>query len=259
MSDTIVVTKELGVQKIVLSRPNSYNAFNREMALALQDALSAATIDKDVRSILITGEGKAFSSGQDLHEAIDPKGPGLDRILAEHFNPLIRQMRALPKPIVMAVNGIAAGAGANIALAGDVIVASERASFVQAFSKIGLVPDSGGSYILPRLVGFAKASAWMMLADNVNAKDAERAGLIYKVFPAQEMLVEALKVARHLATQPTLAYAGIKEALNKSLFSGLDDQLELEREQQNAMGETLDHKEGVAAFMEKRPPNFKGK
>ncbi len=185
-----------GVMCLTLNRPSTYNAFNREMALTLQDLLDQGAEDEDVRAILLTGEGKAFCSGQDLSEAIDPEGPGLDRILSEHYNPLVRKMRALPKPIVVAVNGVAAGAGANLALAGDVVVAAENASFIQAFSKIGLIPDTGGTLTLPRLVGPAKASAWMMLGDKISGTEAERAGMIYKAFPAEDLQVRGLEACR---------------------------------------------------------------
>jgi 2-(1,2-epoxy-1,2-dihydrophenyl)acetyl-CoA isomerase len=248
-----------GVMCLALNRPSTYNAFNREMALTLQELLDQGAEDEDVRAILLTGEGKAFCSGQDLSEAIDPEGPGLDRILSEHYNPLVRKMRTLPKPIVVAVNGVAAGAGANLALAGDVVVAAENASFIQAFSKIGLIPDTGGTLTLPRLVGPAKASAWMMLGDKISGTEAERAGMIYKAFPAEDLQVEALKLADQLAQMPTRAFALTKQALNASTYAGLDAQLELERQLQNEAGQTQDFKEGVSAFLEKRPPQFSGK
>lgn len=245
--------------RIVLNRPETFNAFNREMALALQELLDSAAEDEDIRAVLLTGEGRAFCSGQDLTEAIDPEGPGLDRILSEHYNPIVRKMRALPKPIVVAVNGVAAGAGANLALAGDVVVASENANFIQAFSKIGLIPDTGGTLTLPRLVGPAKASAWMMLGDKVSAAEAERSGMIYKVFPADSLEAEAQKLAETLAESPTQAFALTKQALNASTYAGLDAQLELERRLQNEAGATQDFKEGVSAFLEKRPAVYTGK
>lgn len=248
-----------GVMRIVLNRPETFNAFNREMALALQELLDSAAEDEDIRAVLLTGEGRAFCSGQDLTEAIDPEGPGLDRILSEHYNPIVRKMRALPKPIVVAVNGVAAGAGANLALAGDVVVASENANFIQAFSKIGLIPDTGGTLTLPRLVGPAKASAWMMLGDKVSAAEAERSGMIYKVFPADSLEAEAQKLAETLAESPTQAFALTKQALNASTYAGLDAQLELERRLQNEAGATQDFKEGVSAFLEKRPAVYTGK
>tara|TARA_B100000497_G_C7624978_1_gene375568 strand:- start:175 stop:954 length:780 start_codon:yes stop_codon:yes gene_type:complete len=258
MSETITVKINSGVETIVLNRPDSYNAFNREMALALQKAIDEGASNNTVRAILITGKGKAFSSGQDLKEATDPEGPGLNRILLEHFNPIIRKIRKTPKPVVVAVNGIAAGAGANLALVGDVVIASESASFVQAFSKIGLIPDSGGTLTLPRLVGFAKASAWMITAEKIGAQEALASGMIYKVFPDDKFYDKALEITESLAKKPTRAFAGIKEAINKSTFYGLDEQLEAERAFQVEMGETHDFKEGVSAFIEKRNPKFKG-
>ncbi|MFM1884250.1 MAG: hypothetical protein RL168_434 [Bacteroidota bacterium] len=250
---------ENGVLRIALNRPTSYNAFNREMALALQSLLDAAEANDQVRAILLTGEGKAFCSGQDLGEAIDPAGPGLDRILNEHYNPLVLKMRRVLKPIVVAVNGVAAGAGANLALAGDIVVASENATFIQAFSKIGLIPDTGGTLTLPRLVGPAKALAWMLLGDKVSAQEAERSGMIYKVFSPETFLEEAWKLAESLAQAPTQAFALTKQAVNASTFAGLEEQLELERALQNQAGATHDFKEGVAAFLEKRAPRFTGK
>ena len=246
------------VLRIALNRPEVFNAFHRGMALELQDALREANGNPKVRCILLTGEGRAFCSGQDLGEAIDPNGPGLDRILREHYNPLVLLIRSLRKPVVVAVNGVAAGAGVNLALAGDIVIAAESAKFIQAFSKIGLIPDSGGTLSLPRLVGFAKASAWMMLADSVSAAEAERQGLIYRVVADEALVQESIAVAQQLAAMPTEALALTKEALNATVFHGLAEQLELERALQNRAAATADYTEGVAAFLEKRPPNFKG-
>lgn len=181
----ILTEHRSGVMQITLNRPEVYNSFNRTMALQMQASLNEAAANESVRAVVITGSGKAFCAGQDLAEAIDPEGPGLERILAEHYNPIIQQIVALPKPVVALVNGVAAGAGANIALACDVVIAHEQASFIQAFSKIGLIPDSGGTYFLPRLIGAQKALALMMTGDKVSAKEAEALNMIYKAVEAE--------------------------------------------------------------------------
>jgi 2-(1,2-epoxy-1,2-dihydrophenyl)acetyl-CoA isomerase len=242
---------------ITLNRPEKYNAFNREMALLVQQKLEDCK-SKEVRCVYITGAGKAFSSGQDLEEVVDPNGPDITKILGEHYNPIIRQIRRLEKPVVAAVNGVAAGAGANIALCCDVVVASESASFLQAFSKIGLIPDSGGTYILPRLIGWQKASALMMLGDNVPAQEAERMGMLYKVFPDDLFEQEAVNIAITLAHMPTKGLALTKQILNNSMINNYDDQLHDEELFQHRAGNTQDYQEGVQAFLQKRKPNFKG-
>jgi 2-(1,2-epoxy-1,2-dihydrophenyl)acetyl-CoA isomerase len=242
---------------ITLNRPDKYNAFNREMALLMQEKLEACK-SKDIRCVYITGAGKAFSSGQDLEEVVDPNGPDTTKILAEHYNPIIRQIRKLEKPVVAAVNGVAAGAGANIALCCDVVVASQSASFLQAFSKIGLIPDSGGTYILPRLIGWQKASALMMLGEKVPAQDAERMGMIYKVFDDNSFAEESLNIATNLATMPTKGLALTKQVLDISLNNDYEEQLHDEEIFQERAGQTSDYKEGVQAFLEKRKPKFKG-
>jgi 2-(1,2-epoxy-1,2-dihydrophenyl)acetyl-CoA isomerase len=242
---------------ITLNRPEKYNAFNREMALLMQEKLAACR-DASIRCVLITGSGKAFSAGQDLDEVADPNGPKVFRILSEHYNPIIRAIRKLEKPVVAAVNGVAAGAGANIALCCDIVVASKSASFIQAFSKIGLIPDSGGTYFLPRLIGWAKASALTMLGDKVPAEEAERIGMIYKFFPDERFAEEYKKLADHLASMPTKGLALTKLALNNSFISNYDDQLHDEEILQERAGRTKDYKEGVQAFLEKRNPEFKG-
>ena len=248
-----------GVCLLTLQRPDKYNAFNRELSMELQSALSSAHSNEDVRAIVLTGAGKAFCSGQDLGEAIDPQGVGLDRILSEHYNPLVRLMRSVMKPIVVAVNGVAAGAGANLALTGDIVLASEHATFIQAFANIGLVPDTGGTWTLPRLVGPGRASAWMMLGDKISAQEAQQAGMIYRVCPADRLQDEAMQIALRLAQAPTKAFALTKQALNASVFAGLDAQLELERALKNQAGASHDFAEGVQAFLEKRRPVFTGK
>jgi 2-(1,2-epoxy-1,2-dihydrophenyl)acetyl-CoA isomerase len=242
---------------ITLNRPEKYNAINREMALLIQEKLEECK-SKEVRCVYITGAGKAFSSGQDLEEVVDPNGPDITKILGEHYNPIIRQIRRLEKPVVAAINGVAAGAGANIALCCDVVVASESASFLQAFSKIGLIPDSGGTYILPRLIGWQKASALMMLGDKVSAQEAERMGMLYKVFPDDVFQQEAVNIAITLAHMPTKGLALTKQILNNSMINNYDDQLHDEELFQHRAGSTHDYKEGVQAFLQKRKPNFKG-
>ena len=256
MSSVLFEVKEsIGV--ITLNRPEKYNAFNREMALTLQQKLDECK-KPHVRCVYITGQGKAFSSGQDLEEVIDPDGPKIETILGEHYNPIIRQLRKLEKPVVAAVNGVAAGAGANIALACDIILASTEASFIQAFSKIGLVPDSGGTYMLPRLIGWQKATALMMLGEKINAEEAERMGMIFRVFEEHHFAEEAWKIAVTLSQMPTKGLAYTKQLLNNSMFNNYEDQLHDEELFQQKAGQTLDYAEGVKAFLEKRKGMFRG-
>jgi 2-(1,2-epoxy-1,2-dihydrophenyl)acetyl-CoA isomerase len=244
---------------IRLNRPDVFNSFNRQMALECQSALDDFAANPAVRAIVITGNGKAFCAGQDLKEVTDPdNNPGFMTILEEHYNPIIRRIRTIEKPIVAAVNGVAAGAGANIALACDIILASENASFIQAFSKIGLIPDSAGTFFLPRLIGFQKASALAMLGDKVSATEAERIGMIYQVFPADEFEAAYLQIAHKLSEMPTLALGLTKRLLNQSLTNDLEAQLSAESDLQIQAGSSNDYKEGVTAFVEKRKPEFKG-
>ena len=226
--------------------------------MQLQAILDDCEKNKEVRAILLTGEGKAFCAGQDLQEITDPNGPELSAIVREHYNPIIERIRNIEKPIVCAVNGVAAGAGANIALACDITIAGKSVAFIQAFSKIGLIPDSGGTFFLPRIIGMQKATALMMLADKVMAADAEKMGMIYKVCADESLMEETLKVAKKLASLPTIGLGLTKRALNKSMINDLTAQLALEDELQTAAGKTYDYNEGVAAFLEKRRPNFKG-
>ena len=249
---------ESGVGIIRLNRPEVFNSFNREMAIAFQDILDVFEEMRAVRAIYITGVGKAFCAGQDLVEATDAKGPKLQTIVRQHYNPIIERLRNIEKPIVSAVNGVAAGAGANIALACDICVATESASFIQAFSKIGLIPDSGGTFILPRLIGMQKATALMMLGDKVSAKDAEQMGMIYKWFADATFAEDSFNLAKTLASMPTRGLGLTKKALNLSTISDLSAQLETEEEFQTIAGSTYDYNEGVAAFLEKRKPVFKG-
>lgn len=258
MSSFIQFEISNGVGVITLNRADKYNSFVREMALALQDALKSCEADKTVRAVLLTGKGKAFCAGQDLAEAIDPEGPELTKIVSEHYNPVIEQIRALNKPVVCAVNGVAAGAGANIALACDITIAANSASFIQAFSKIGLIPDSGGTYFLPRIIGMQKAAALMMLGDKVMAPEAAQIGMIYQAVADEELMSAATKIAGKLAQMPTYGIALTKQALNQAYNNSLTQQLALEDELQTKAGKSYDYNEGVSAFLEKRKPEFKG-
>ena len=214
----------------------------------------------DVRAIVLTGNGKAFCAGQDLKEVTDHDlNPGFKKILEEHYNPIISRIRTIEKPIIAAVNGVAAGAGANIALACDVVIADEKASFIQAFSLIGLIPDSAGTFFLPRLIGFQKASALAMLGDKVSAQEAERIGMIYRYVPSEEFENTIDAIAAKMANLPTKALGLIKTTFNKSLTNNLQEQLALESKNQIEAAGSDDYAEGVAAFIEKRKPEFKGK
>jgi len=254
----ILFTIEGGIATITLNRPDKLNPFNRDMALLLQQKLDECASLHTIRCVYITGAGKGFCAGQDLDEVVDPNGPGMQRILGEHYNPIITRIRNLPKPVVAAVNGVAAGAGANIALACDIVVAAQSASFIQAFSKLGLIPDSGGTFMLPRLIGWQKASAIMMLGDKIPATQAEQMGMIYKVFPDEDFAAESKKIAVFLSQMPTKGLAYTKHALNYSITNNLEQQLLLEDEFQQKAANTYDFKEGIDAFLAKRIPQFKG-
>lgn len=246
-----------GVATIRLNRPDKLNSFDRELSQEVIQALDACTADKSVRAVLITGEGRAFSAGQDLAEAIAP-GTKISDILTTQYNPIVRRIRALPKPVVAAVNGVAAGAGANIAYACDLTLAAESANFIQSFINIGLIPDSGGTFTLPRLVGMQRAFGQMILAPKVSAREAEALGMIWKAVPDAELMNEATALAKKLAAMPTKAIALTKEALNRGTSASLDEQLEAENELQTVAGESYDYNEGVKAFLEKRKPVYKG-
>ena len=255
----IIKTIVNGVCTLKLNRPEVFNSFNRSMAMQLQKALDECELNDEVRAIVITGEGKAFCAGQDLGEAVDPEGPELRTIVKEHYNPIILRIRSIEKPIIAAVNGVAAGAGANIALACDLTIAKKSASFIQAFSKIGLIPDSGGTFFLPKIIGFQKALGLMMTGDKLTADQAEQMNLIYKVVE-DETFEETYKIfAETLAAMPTRGLGLTKKAVNASWTNDLNSQLDLEEELQTEAGETYDFREGVNAFLEKRKPEFKGK
>ena len=253
----IIYTVAEGVATITLNRPDKLNSFDREMALETIEALDQAREDAAVRAILLTGEGRAFSAGQDLAEAIAP-GTRIEEIITVQYNPIVRRLRALPKPVVCAVNGVAAGAGANIAYACDLTLAAESAVFIQSFIQIGLIPDSGGTFTLPRLVGMQRAFGQMILAPKVSAKEAEAQGMIWKAVPDAELMNEATTLAKKLAVMPTKAIALTKDALNRSTFNNLDDQLDVENELQTVAGNSHDYQEGVQAFLEKRKPVYRG-
>lgn len=257
---SITLKIENNVAFLALNRPDVFNSFNREMALNLQQKLDDCEKNKDVRAIVLTGNGKAFCAGQDLKEVTSPElNPGFKAILEEHYNPIIERIRAIEKPIIGAVNGVAAGAGANIALACDIVVANEKASFIQAFSKIGLIPDSAGTFFLPRLIGFQKASALMMTGDKVDAIEAERIGMIYKYFSEDTFEEEVTKLAVKMAKMPTKGLGLTKRVLNASLVNNLNEQLALESKYQIEAAQTEDYSEGVSSFVEKRKANFIGK
>lgn len=258
-NNSIELKIENKVARITLNRPEVFNSFNREMALKLQETFNECETNNDVRAIVLTGNGKAFCAGQDLKEVTDPElNPGFKKILEEHYNPIITRIRTIKKPVIAAVNGVAAGAGANIALACDIVVAHEKVSFIQAFSLIGLVPDSGGTFFLPRLIGFQKALALAMLGDKISSEEAEKMGMIYKSVPLDTFEETVNKLAIKMANMPTKALGMIKELFNQSMTNDLEAQLALESKLQIEAAQSNDYAEGVAAFIEKRKPEFKG-
>lgn len=257
MNTSVLFEVKNNIGFITLNRPDKLNSFNREMALSFQQKLDECK-NNEIRCVYITGMGKGFCAGQDLAEVADPNGPGFNIILAEHYNPIVTRIRDLEKPVVAAVNGVAAGAGANLALCCDIVVAAASASFIQAFSKIGLVPDTGGTFFLPRLIGWQKASAIMMLGDKISAEQAEQWGMIYKCFSDEEFSSLSLELANVLSKMPTVGLALTKKALQWSVSHTLFEQLQNEDKLQQRAADTHDFKEGMKSFLEKRQPNFKG-
>jgi 2-(1,2-epoxy-1,2-dihydrophenyl)acetyl-CoA isomerase len=257
MSSIIFEIKD-NIAFITLNRPGNLNSFDKEMALTLQTRLDECASLHEVRAVLITGAGRAFSAGQDLAEISGDNAPGMDMILGERYNPIVTRIRNLPKPVVAAVNGVAAGAGANIALCCDIVLATRSASFIQAFSRLGLIPDSGGTWFLPRLVGWQKAIGIAMLGDKISATEAERMGMIYRVFEDDEFAGAAQALTAVLAEMPTRGLALTKHAFNYSAGNTLEAQLLLEDELQQKAALTSDYTEGLSAFISKRAPQFKG-
>ncbi|HTY66983.1 MAG TPA: 2-(1,2-epoxy-1,2-dihydrophenyl)acetyl-CoA isomerase PaaG [Alphaproteobacteria bacterium] len=248
------------VATLTLNRPDKLNSFTAEMHAELKDALGrVAAADAGVRALLITGAGRGFCAGQDLSQRSGPVVPDLGETIEKQFNPLIRTLRTLELPVIGAVNGIAAGAGMSLALACDITLAARSASFLQAFAKIGLIPDAGSTFFLPRLAGEARARGLAMLADKIGAEQAAAWGLIWKVVDDAQLMAEATALARHLAAQPTRGLTLIKQAFNRSAANDLDRQLDVERDLQRLAGRTEDYREGVAAFLEKRTPRFTGR
>ncbi len=258
MSDTVLQERSEGVLTLTLNRPDALNAFTVEMKEALLASLKDAARDREVRVLVLTGAGRAFSAGQDLKERQGPDVNDLGTELRTRYNPIILAMRRLEKPIIGAINGVAAGAGISVALACDIVIASEKASFIEAFTRVGLVPDTGSSWFLPRLVGYARAAEMMFSADPVDATTAERIGLVNRVVAAEDLASEASAMAVKLAQSAPLALALAKRALNRALDTSLEEALDFEAQLQSVAGRSNDHREGVTAFVEKRPANFTG-
>jgi 2-(1,2-epoxy-1,2-dihydrophenyl)acetyl-CoA isomerase len=261
-SETVLVEQRGGVTCLTLNRPDRLNSFNVKMHEALAGALQVAEADAACRAVLLTGAGRGFCAGQDLSDrTVKPGEPAIDlgQTIETYYNPLVRRIRALPKPVVVAVNGVAAGAGANLALHADIVLAARSAKFIQAFAKVGLLPDSGGTWLLPHLLGEARGRALALLAEPVSADQAEAWGLIWKAVDDDRLMSEATTIARNLAEGPPLAYAAIKRAMQAAATNTLDQQLALERDLQRELGFSPDYAEGVRAFMDKRPPKFSGR
>jgi 2-(1,2-epoxy-1,2-dihydrophenyl)acetyl-CoA isomerase len=258
MSEHLLRDQADGVLTLTLNRPDALNSFTVELKEALATALKDAARDRDVRTVVLTGAGRAFSAGQDLKERQAPGVADLGTELRARYNPIIVAMRRLEKPIIGAINGVAAGAGCSVALACDIRLASDKASFIEVFGRVGLVPDTGSSWLLPRLIGYARAAEMVFTTDSVDAATAERIGLVNRVVPADELMAEATGLARRLAQSAPLALALAKRGLNHALESSLEEALEYEAQLQSIAGRSADHAEGVAAFVEKREPKWRG-
>ena len=260
--ETILVEKEQGVSRITLNRPDKLNSFNVQMHRELQAALDDIATDGQTRAVLLTGSGRGFCAGQDLGDravSADDERPDLGMSVEKFYNPLIRRLTSLPMPVVCAMNGVAAGAGASVVMACDIVLAARSSSFILSFAKVGLVPDSGSSWHFARAIGLPRAKALAMLGNKLPAEQAEQWGLIYQVVDNDDLMDEAGKLAAHLATQPTEALGKIKNLVHTCFDYSLHEQLERERAQMQYLGRSDDYREGVASFMEKRQPNFKGK
>jgi len=258
MAGTVLVSRDAGVMTLTLNRPDALNSFNLEMKQDLLAGFKDAARDRTVRAVVVTGAGRAFSAGQDLKERQEPGAADLGTELRARYNPIVLAMRKLEKPIIGAINGVAAGAGISVALACDLRMAADNSSFIEVFGRVGLVPDTGSTWFLPRLIGYARAAEMMFTTEPVDAATAERIGLVNRVVPAADLMAETNALATKLAQAAPIALALAKRALNRALESGLEDQLEYEAQLQSIAGRSNDHVEGVAAFVDKRAAKFSG-